>query len=96
MSICIRCNGVGMVHCEECDGSGRFSEDFCTGCANTSMMECPQCEGTGREGRDEEQSVYETESIESQTNSLSLMLVAILSIFFAGTIALALFYQPLS
>jgi hypothetical protein len=96
MSICGRCNGVGMVHCEACDGASDFSDDFCTGCANTSMMECPVCDGTGKEGDESEPSTFETELLERETNYLAITLVSLLSLIIASSIALALYFQNMS
>ena len=87
---------MGMVHCEACDGASDFSDDFCTGCANTSMMECPACGGTGREGDESEQSTFETELLERESNYLAITLVSLLSLIIASSIALALYFQNLS
>lgn len=85
-----------MVHCEACDGASEFTDDFCIGCANTSMMECPACDGTGKEGYESELSNFETACHERESNYLAFMLVSVLSLTIASTIALALYFQNLS
>ncbi len=96
MTICRGCSGVGLVHCEECDGASDFSEHFCKGCANTSMMECPSCDGSGRESEGSGYSNMEWEKQEREADNLAMTVTALVWLTVAGTIALALCYQPMA